>query len=183
MTTPPTAGFHDRSAGTLNASTPGPAINLLVTVFYDWSRAVAGSLAWAAPLAARIVVGWVFLWAGWNKLQVVPRMVENFRDWGIPAPEIMAPFVSGMEFVGGLLLLAGLLTRFISVPMMIIMLVAIASARWAEVDSLASLLGFEEVSYFVLFAWLGIAGPGPVSLDRLLLRVFRKSIPPSAYGA
>jgi len=95
----------------------------------------------------------------------------------------MAPFVSGMEFAGGLLLLAGLLTRVVSVPMMIIMLVAIASAKWPDVDSLQTLLGFEEVSYFVLFAWLGIAGPGPISLDRLVLRVVRKSVPPSVYGA
>ena len=162
---------------------PTGAGNLLVTIFYDCSRTFAGYLAWAAPLAARIVVGWVFLWAGWQKLQVLPQMVENFRDWGIPAPEVMAPFVSGMEFAGGLLLLAGLLTRVVSVPMMIIMLVAIASAKWPDVDSLQTLLGFEEVSYFVLFAWLGIAGPGPISLDRLVLRVVRKSVPPSVYGA
>jgi putative oxidoreductase len=183
MTTQPPAALRDRSEASANRSTPAPGVNLVVTILYDWSRIFAGYLGWAAPLAARIVVGWVFLWSGWHKLQVVPRMVENFREWGIPAPEVMAPFVSGMEFVGGLLLLAGLLTRFVSVPMMIIMIVAIASARWSDVDSLESLLGFEEVSYFVLFAWIGIAGPGPVSLDHLVLRAFRKGTPPSVYGA
>jgi putative oxidoreductase len=180
--TQPTATLRDREPGP-NTSTPGPVVDLLVTVLYDWSRVLAGCLAWAAPLAARIVVGWVFLWAGWHKLQAVPMMVENFREWGIPAPEVMAPFVSGMELVGGLLLLVGLLTRFVSVPMMIIMLVAIASAKWSDVDSLATLLGFEEVSYLVLFAWLGIAGPGPLSLDHLVLRALRKGRPPAAYGA
>ena len=64
-----------------------------------------------------------------------------------------------------------------------LMLVAIASAKWSDVDSLETLLGFEEVSYFVLFAWLGIAGPGPASLDHLVLRALRKGTPPSAYGA
>ena len=93
-------------------------MNAFVTIFYDWSRVVAGYFTWAAPLAVRIVVGWVFLWSGWGKLQILPRMVENFRSWNIPAPEILAPFVSGMEFVGGLLLLVGLLTRFVAVPMM-----------------------------------------------------------------
>jgi putative oxidoreductase len=88
-----------------------------------------------------------------------------------------------MEFVGGLCLLLGLLTRFFSVPMMIIMLVAIASAKWGDVDSLETLLGFEEISYFVMFAWLGIAGPGPVSLDHVILRTFRRDRPPSDYGA
>ena len=99
-------------------------MNAFITVFYDWSRIAAAPFAWAGPLLVRLVVGWVFLWSGWQKLHILPRMIENFRSWGIPAPEILTPFVSGVEFVGGLLLLLGLLTRFISVPMMIVMLVA-----------------------------------------------------------
>ena len=158
-------------------------MNTFITVFYDWSRIVAGWFAWAGPLAVRIVVGWVFLWTGWQKLHFLPRMIENFRSWGIPAPEVLTPLASGIEFVGGLLLLLGLLTRFVSVPMMIVMLVAIVSAKWGEVDSLVTLLGFEEVSYFVMFGWLGIAGPGPVSLDHFVLKTFRKDRPPSDYGA
>ena len=148
-----------------------------------WSRIVAGYFTWAAPLAVRITVGWVFLWSGWGKLQILPRMIENFRGWGIPFPEIVTPFVSGVEFVGGILLLLGLLTRFAAVPMMIVMLVAIVSAKWSDVDSLETLLGFEEVSYLVMFAWLGIAGPGPVSLDHLVWKTFRPDLPASSYGA
>src|SRR6188474_3178101 len=91
----------------------GASMSIFATVFYDWSRNVAG------------YVGWVFLWTGWQKLHFLPRMIENFRSWGIPAPEILTPFASGMEFVGGVMLLLGLLTRFISVPMMTIMVVAI----------------------------------------------------------
>ena len=158
-------------------------MSTLITVLYDWPRVVTGSLAWLPPLAIRIVVGWVFLWTGWQKLNFLPRMIENFRDWGIPAPEILTPFASGMEFVGGLLLLIGLLTRFIAVPMMVIMVVAIVSAKWADVDSLETLLGFEEVSYLVMFAWLGIAGPGPVSVDHLMLRRLRPNRSPAEYGA
>ncbi|MDP1837760.1 MAG: DoxX family protein [Reyranella sp.] len=158
-------------------------MNTIIIIFYDWSRTVAGYFTWAAPLAARIVVGWVFLWSGWQKLQIVPRMVQNFREWGIPAPEIMAPFASGVELVCGILLLAGLLTRFAAVPMMIVMAVAIVSAKAAQIDSLETFLGFEEVAYFVMFAWLGIAGPGPASLDHLVLKAYRKERPPSDYGA
>ena len=158
-------------------------MNSLITVLYDWPRIVTGWFTWLPPLAIRIVVGWVFLSTGWTKLTILPRMTETFRGWGIPAPEILTPFVSGMEFVGGVLLLVGLLTRFIAVPMMVIMVVAIAAVKWADVDSLATLLGFEEMSYFVMFAWLAIAGPGPVSLDHLLLRRLRPLQPPSDHGA
>ena len=156
-------------------------MNAVITVFYDWSRVVAGYFSWAAPLAARIVVGWVFLWSGWGKLNALPRMIDNFRDWGIPAPEFFTPLASGTEFVCGILLLIGLLTRFAAVPMMIVMLVAIVSAKWADVDSLETFLGFDEVAYFVMFAWLAIAGPGPVSVDHLVLKGSGRD--PSEHGA
>jgi putative oxidoreductase len=158
-------------------------MNAFATVFYDWSRIVASYLTWAAPLAVRVVVGWVFLWSGWEKLQVLPRMIENFRSWGVPAPEIVTPFVSSVEFVGGLFLLFDLLTRFAAVPMMIVMVVAIIAAKAGQIDSLEAVLGFEEVSYFVMFAWLAIAGPGPISLDHLVLKVLRPGRSAAQYGA
>ena len=156
-------------------------MNAFVTVFYDWSRVVAGWFSWAAPLAVRITVGVVFMGTGWTKLQNLPAITRNFTAMGIPAPEILTPFVSGVEFVGGLLLLLGLLTRFAAVPLMIVMVVAIIAAKRADIDSLETLLGFEEVSYFVMFAWLAIAGPGPVSLDHLILKASGRD--PAQHGA
>ena len=141
-----------------------------VTVLIEWPRQVAAYFNWLPPLVARIVVGWVFLWSGWGKLNLLPRMIENFRGWGIPYPEIVTPFVSGVEFVGGILLLVGLFTRVAAAPLIAVMIVAIISAKYAEIDSLETLLGFEEMSYLALFLWLAVAGPGPISLDWLLFR-------------
>ena len=73
----------------------------------DWPRRVALHLAWLAPLFARITVGWVFLWSGWGKLNNLPQVTQNFVDWGIPLPHLLTPFTSGVEFFGGLFLLAG----------------------------------------------------------------------------
>jgi len=156
-------------------------MNAFVTVFYDWSRIVAGWFGWAAPLAVRITVGVVFMGTGWTKLHNLPAITKNFTALGIPAPEILTPFVSGVEFVGGILLLIGLLTRFAAVPLMIVMVVAIISAKAGDIDSLETFLGFEEVSYFVMFAWLAIAGPGPVSLDHLVLKASGRD--PKQHGA
>ncbi len=50
------------------------------------------------------------------------------------------------------------------------MIVAIASAKWGDVDSLETLLGFDETEYLALFLWLAIAGAGRLSLDYLLER-------------
>ncbi|HEX4387982.1 MAG TPA: DoxX family protein [Steroidobacteraceae bacterium] len=138
----------------------------------DWPRQVAGHLTWLAPLFARITVGWVFLWSGWGKLNNLPQIVENFAGWHVPAPQVLAPFVSGVEFFGGLLLLVGLLTRISAGALGVVMIVAIRSAKWADVDSLETLLGFDEFEYLALFLWLAIAGAGAVSIDHWLERRF-----------
>jgi putative oxidoreductase len=95
--------------------------------------------------------------------------------WGIPLPQILSPFVSGVEFFGGLFLLLGLLTRVSAGALGITMIVAIRSAKWGDVDSLETLLGFNALEYLALFLWLAIAGPGVLSIDHWLHRWLRGS--------
>jgi len=142
----------------------------LIDWLIGWPARTAEHLTWLGPLFARLTVGWVFLWSGWGKLQNLPAITENFVSWGIPFPGVVTPFVSGVEFVGGLFLLLGLMTRISAGALGITMLVAIRSAKWDQVDSLESLLGFDETAYFAIFLWLAIAGPGVLSVDRLLTR-------------
>ena len=137
-----------------------------------WPARVARHLTWLAPLFARITVGWVFLWSGWGKLSSLPQVTENFIGWGIPAPQLLAPFVSGVEFFGGLFLLVGLCTRISAGALGVTMIVAIRSAKWGDVDSLETLLGFDEFEYLALFLWLAISGAGRLSLDHWLQRIF-----------
>src|ERR1700691_2944571 len=143
-------------------------MNTLIDWLIGWPERVARHLGWLAPLFARVVVGWVFLWSGWGKLQNLPAIVDNFVSWGIPFPHLLSPFVSGVEFFGGILLLLGLMTRISAGALGVTMIVAIKSAKWADVDSLETLLGFDETEYLALFVWLAIAGAGTFSLDRLL---------------
>ena len=145
-------------------------MSVLNRCLIDWPRRAATPLQWLAPLFARIVVGWVFLLSGWGKLHNLPQVTENFIGWGIPFPHILTPFVSGVELFGGLLLLLGLLTRISAGALGITMIVAIASAKWGDVDSLATLLGFDETEYLALFLWLAVAGAGRLSVDYLLER-------------
>src|SRR3984957_1060198 len=142
----------------------------LIDGLIGWPERTARHLEWLAPLFARIVVGWVFLWSGWGKLHNLPAITENFVSWGIPLPQVLAPFVSGVELFGGLFLLLGLMTRISAGALGVTMIVAIKSAKWADVDSLETLLGFDETEYLALFLWLAIAGAGPISIDRLLKR-------------
>ncbi len=144
-----------------------PIVGLLI----DFPERLSSHLAWLGPLSARLVVGWVFLWSGWEKLHNLPKMIENFTEWGIPYPQLLTPFASGAEFVCGILLLVGLFTRIAGPALVIVMIVAIVSAKLDQIDSLETFLGFEEVSYLTMFGWLSIAGPGKVSLDYLLQRL------------
>jgi putative oxidoreductase len=145
-------------------------MNFIVNLLVILPARIASHFAWAGPLVMRLVVGYVFMLTGWGKLNNLPQMIQNFTEWGIPFPKILTPFVSGVECFGGILLMLGLFTRIPAAMLAVVMLVAIKSAKWENVDSLETLLGFEEMTYFAAFLWLAIAGPGAVSLDRLLLR-------------
>src|SRR5262245_50603693 len=90
---------------------------------------VTSRLRWLPPALARLILGWVFLWSGWGKLHALDDIIDFFRSLGIPAPQLQAPFVAGVEFVCGALLLAGLFTRLAAVPLVIVMIVAIITAK------------------------------------------------------
>jgi uncharacterized membrane protein YphA (DoxX/SURF4 family) len=78
----------------------------------------------------RLIVGAVFLSEGIQKLLYPEALgVGRFTKIGIPAPEVMAPFVGVCETVCGVLFLVGLLTRFAAVTMTINMLVAISTTK------------------------------------------------------
>ena len=90
-------------------------MNKLTDWLIGWPERVARHLQWLAPLFARIVVGWVFMWSGWGKLHNLPAITENFAGWHIPAPQILAPFVSGVELFGGIFLLGGVIVYLVGI--------------------------------------------------------------------
>jgi len=83
-----------------------------------------------AVVLIRLAVGVVFASEGIQKF-LYPDAVGagRFAKIGIPAPDMMGPFVGGVEFVCGSLILAGLVTRIAAVPLIGIMLIAIASTK------------------------------------------------------
>src|ERR1700739_2543519 len=145
-------------------------MRMLADWLIGWPERVARHLTWLGPLFARITVGWVFLLSGWGKLNNLPQVTENFIGWGISFSHFFTPPPAGIEFFGGLFLLLGLLTRISAGALGVTMIVAIKSAKWADVDSLETLLGFDETEYLALFLGLAIAAAGPISIDRLLWR-------------
>jgi putative oxidoreductase len=141
-------------------------IDLLIGLPAQWTR----QFAWIGPLLARLVVGWSFLWSGWWKLTNLESFTSDFADWGIVYPQVLAPFVAGLEFIGGILLLVGLFTQVIAIPLAVVMIVATVVDKAKDIDSLASYTDLIETVYLAVFIWLAVAGAGAASLDHLLLR-------------
>ncbi len=131
-------------------------------------RTLLEFFAWLPPLIARVVVGWVFVESGWGKLHHIDKVIGFFTDLGLPAPAFQAHLVATTELAGGLALLAGLWTRLASIPLLIIMFVAIATAKKDDLHGFSDLIGFPEFLYMALLFWLVIAGPGKAAIDAFL---------------
>ncbi|MFO0598394.1 MAG: DoxX family protein [Myxococcaceae bacterium] len=123
-------------------------------------------------LALRVVVGTVFFGSGKGKLEHLSDVIEYFRSLNIPAPELQAPFVAGLEMVGGILIILGLGTRLIVGPLAVTMFVAIATAKWEDVEGFRSFVGLQEVDYVIMFGVLLMLGPGKASVDFFLRKKF-----------
>lgn len=121
----------------------------------------------------RLIVGAVFLSEGIQKfLFPAIRGAGRFEKIGLPSPEFLGSFVGGFEIVCGALILLGLTTRLASIPLIIIMLVAIATTKAEVLNN----QGFWEMMHGSRTDWamllgsifLLIKGAGSWSADRVL---------------
>jgi uncharacterized membrane protein YphA (DoxX/SURF4 family) len=124
-------------------------------------------------LLIRLLVGFVFISEGIQKFLFADTLgVGRFIKIGIPAPELMAPFVGVVEIACGLLVALGLFTRLAAMPLVIDMLVAIASTKipvlaksgfWAMAHE-----GRTDVSMLFCCVFLIFVGSGTLSLEAKL---------------
>lgn len=147
----------------------------------DWNSwvefALRGSSDWEqyAILLVRVSIGLFFAISGANKLFVAggtKPVYESLVKAKIPFPQLMAYFVSGVEFVAGAMLIVGLLSSAASVALLIDMIVAtltdaiatlpkgLSPLRWLD-----DFLYLPEVLYVLFFIWLITSGPGKFSVD------------------
>ncbi len=106
-----------------------------------------------APLLLRLYLAPVLMQAGYNKLSHFEDTAAWFGnpDWGLglPFPEVMAALAAGTELFGGILLIIGLATRWISIPLMVTMLVAAFTVHidngWLAISDASSWLANDRV--------------------------------------
>lgn len=120
-------------------------------------------------LVLRLVWGWQFFLAGWDKIPNIEKIVGFFGALGIPLPFFSAFLVTFVEAIGGILLILGLLTRLSSFFLAITMAVAlvVASSSFVKIAFDPTELFAEIPFLFLLVSLILLAfGPGKYSLDR-----------------
>jgi putative oxidoreductase len=123
-----------------------------------------------ALILIRILVGWVFVSEGIQKFVFPAQLgVGRFAKIGIPSPHIMAPLVGTVEIVCGLLLMIGLLTRLATIPLLGVIVVAIATTKIPMIakTGMWSMLHEARADFSMLLGllFLLIVGAGTLSLD------------------
>jgi putative oxidoreductase len=133
-------------------------------------NSILDRIQWLPGLLSRLTIGGIFIPTGWGKLHHLDKVAEFFASLGIPAPHLQAPFVAGVEFGGGILILLGLFTRIAAIPLIGTMVVAIVTAKIHDVHELGDFFSLSEYLLIVVLLWLVVKGAGAVSLDRVLCR-------------
>jgi putative oxidoreductase len=149
-------------------SKPG---NPILRIYDGFVKAVS-ALQSPFLLLVRVYWGWQLSQNGWAKMHNLPKVTDFFSSLGLPAPHATATFVSSFEFICGILLAFGLLSRIAALGLVIDMF----TAYWTA-DHVA-LLAFvsdpdkfqNAASFIYLFVGLLILifGAGKISLDHLL---------------
>jgi putative oxidoreductase len=162
---------------------------------FSLNRAVNGAhplrSGWTLPL--RAIVGFGFMQHGYAKLARGPESFSGIlHALGVPAPGLLSWATVGTELVGGAAVLLGLFVPLVSIPMMVVLMVAIvtvhlpngfSSIKLMSVDATGAAHfgqpGYEtDLLYMAAIAALVLGGPGPLTLERVLTRRWRR--PPDA---
>lgn len=145
---------------------------VLLIVVHTLLHRITSALRSPLLLGIRLYWGWQFFQTGWGKLMNLDQTAEFFQTLSIPLPKLNAAMAGATECFGGLLLLVGLASRLVSLPLMFTMIVAYLTA---DLDAVKGI--FQEPDAFVeaapflfLFASLLIFvfGPGAFSVDHLI---------------
>ena len=119
-------------------------------------------------LIARLIVAYGFYEPAMMKWKDINSVAEWFGSMGMPFPTLNAYMAASTEITGVVLLTLGFLTRLISIPMIVIMIVAIFTVHIGNGFS-AGNNGFEIPLYYMIFLLIFVShGAGKFSLDRFI---------------
>jgi putative oxidoreductase len=124
-------------------------------------------------LLIRLMVGIIFLSEGIQKF-LLPhkRGTGLFSEFGFPEPHIVGPLTGSIEMLCGLLIIIGFLTRLASIPLVFLMLIAMATIKveLLQHNGIWEMLHASRVEWAMLLGsiFLMIRGSGKWSVDHQL---------------
>jgi putative oxidoreductase len=131
-------------------------------------------------LAVRLYWGWQLVQSGWGKLHHIDKVTDFFTSLNLPAPAFTAHFVSGLELVGGILLILGLGSRLIGLVLTINMFVAYwtadRDALFAVFSDPGKFYNADPYTFLFASAIVMIFGAGLFSVDALIEKLWRERV-------
>ena len=121
-------------------------------------------------LAIRITWGWRLFQTGKGKLGDINSVTQYFTELHIPLPKLNAILAGSTECFGGLLLVLGLGSRLISLPVTITMLVAYIAADREALKSVDKFVAATPFPFLMMSLIVLFFGAGFFSVDKLLER-------------
>ena len=153
-------------------------MNSIFVRFYEGIIRAGECISSYFLLAIRLFWGYQFFITGYGKLQNIPKVAGYFQSLGIPFAEANAYTVGSIEMVGGLLLIVGLASRLISIPLICVLLTAYATAHQAALLNIFNdpdtFLSQPPFHFLMMLLVVFCFGPGKFSLDYLLERWIKK---------
>src|SRR5271155_879993 len=127
----------------------------------------------AVLLIFRLAWGWELFESGRAHLANVPAMVERFQSWGVPFPHLNVYISAYTEMFGGLLLMVGLASRLISIPLFFNFCVAYLTASHDTVVNFfhqdpSNFIDDTAFPFLITSMLFLAAGPGIISADALI---------------
>lgn len=124
-------------------------------------------------LVGRILLGWIFVAAGWGKLTNMAGFAAYLTSLGVPAPGLMSTVIPPVEFLIGVALVLGLATRYATIicVLFVIAATAIAHRYWEfpPAQQQAQFNNFlKNLSIIGGALLLFVTGPGRFSVDHWL---------------
>lgn len=141
----------------------------------NWACHSLNKFTFLPILLSRLTLGIVFLVSGLGKFNHLDKVTGYFASLGIPNPHFTVVFTSLFEFTCGLLVLIGFATRLATIPLIVILLVAIKTAKWDDITGLYSVFQLSEFLYIVLLTWLMALGGGVFSVDHFIKTKINKN--------
>lgn len=150
----------------------------LIRGLHAWFVQIMSYLQSPLLLVVRLYWGIQMAQTGWGKLQHLDRITGFFTSLGIPHPGPTAAFVAFVEFVGGILLAAGLFSRVTSLALAIDMIVAYITADrealFAVFSDPGKFYNADPYTFLAASLLILIFGPGLFALDTLLVRLAKE---------